>query len=641
MRGESFCDANESLTRFLNLYCNQKASPGYAVMLSGPWGSGKTWFIEHFQEALRNKGKPTLYVSLFGVSKAADIRDQFFAQIHPKLADPRVQKAWGLAKSFLKGSLKLDLYGDEKDDATLQIAIPDIEKWASTEGAVLIFDDLERCGMSLNDSLGFINQFVEHDGYRVIILANEDAESLSQSSGFPTIKEKTIGRTFRIQPDAESALKHFLTEVDSPMARQLIEPRQNMALNIFRRAEYKNLRQLRQAIFDFSTLLTCLQIKDADTKKETFVDRLLEDVLTISIEHRAGLLTSQDIRKLGEIDWLRYIGRNKNDDEEPTESAKDRALKRHGYNDSVTLALPASAYADFYENGSLSELSSADALRNSRHLADQQTPSWRRLWYLFDIENKEFDALYRDVYRKLTFLEYSDEGELLHVASMLLNLASIGLIDRTTTQIENTVRKVVLQLAKKDLIDVDGRRARHDSPMRHMSAYGLGFSAPESNAFREFCAFYLLQKDAARKRRVQQRIKLWMGMLPNDLETWARHLCRSTDENSWFDEDPVFPYVSANKFARFLLAAEAPTIIRIRDAFEERFSYPYQHCPWKVRELPFLKDLYQCVAAKWDAQNQRRLPVSRYCLQNRFIPTLKKSIESLEKFQSENDKAVL
>lgn len=639
MTEESCCDGNESLATFLDLYCNQRASPGYAVMLSGPWGSGKTWFIEHFRQALRNRGKPTLYVSLFGVSKAADIRDQFFAQIHPKLADPRVQKAWGITKAFLKGSLKLDLYGDEKDDATLQIAIPDIEKWASTEGAVLIFDDLERCGMSLNDSLGFINQFVEHDGYRVIVLANEDAESLSQSSGFPTIKEKTIGRTFRIQPDAKSALEHFLTEVDSPIARQLIEPRQNMALNIFRRAEYKNLRQLRQAIFDFSTLLTCLQLKEADIEKAAFVDQLLEDVLTISIEHRAGLLTSEDIRRLGGVDWARYIGSKRSDDEEPTESAKDRALKRHGYDDSVTLALPAYAYADFYKNGSLSELASADALRNSRHLADQHTPTWRRLWYLFDIENEEFDALYRDVYRKFTSLEYSDEGELLHVASMLLNLASIGLIDKTTKQIENTAQKVVLRLVKSDLIDIDGRRVRHDSPMRHMSAYGLGFTAPDSNTFRQFCAFYLQQKDAARTKRVQQRIRVWMNMLPSDPETWARHLSRSTDEINWFDEVPVFRYISASRFARFLLTAEAPTIIKIRDAFEERFSFPYQHCPWKVHELQFLRDLHQYMAAKCDDQRKRRLFLSRYCLQNRFIPTLRRSIESLELFQSEIDKS--
>ena len=325
MKGESRCDSNESLTRFLNLYCNQKAPPGYAVMLSGPWGSGKTWFIENYQQALRNVGKPTLYVSLFGVSTAADIKDQFFAQIHPKLSDPRVQKAWGLTKAFLKGTLKLDLYGDEKDDVTLQIAIPDIEKWASTEGSVLIFDDLERCGMSLNDSLGFINQFVEHDGYRVIVLANEDAESLNQNSGFPTIKEKTIGRTFRIRPDAESALKHFLAEIDSPIARRLIEPRQSMALDIFRRARYDNLRQLRQAIFDFSTLLTCLQLQEKEINNKVFVDQLLEDVLTISIEHRANVLTSKDIRGLGEIDWVRYIGENKLDGERATESEKDRA----------------------------------------------------------------------------------------------------------------------------------------------------------------------------------------------------------------------------------------------------------------------------------------------------------------------------
>lgn len=147
-------------------------------MLKGPWGSGKTWFINMYQENLRARGKRPLYVSLFGVSKPSDISDQFFAQVHPMLGNAKVQKSWALAKSLLKGTIKLDLDGDGKDDATLQIAIPELEKWASTEGAILIFDDLERCGMPIEDTLGFINQFVEHYGYRVLILANEEGKSL-------------------------------------------------------------------------------------------------------------------------------------------------------------------------------------------------------------------------------------------------------------------------------------------------------------------------------------------------------------------------------------------------------------------------------------------------------------------------------
>lgn len=638
MRATSCHDPNESLTRFLNRYCGLTAPPGYAVMLCGPWGSGKTWFIEKYQEALKAQGKRVLYVSLFGVSKVSDITDQFFAQIHPNLSDPRVQKAWGILKSFIKGSVKLDLYGDKQADASLQIAIPEIEKWASTEGAILVFDDLERCNMALDDLLGFINQFVEHDGYRVIVLANEGADSLNQESGFPKIKEKVIGRTFLVQPNAEAALEHFLHEINAPLVNELLMPRKNLILQVFWRAQYKNLRQLRQAIFDFSDLVAYLQLAKEPQNKQ-FVDRLLEDVLTLSIEHRAGILTTADIRSLGEVNWASYMNLQDNGEEGNVESTRDRALKRHGFDSMQSFALPTSAYADFYENGSLSESAATNALANSKYLATQETPSWRRLWYLFDLNNSELEPLFRDVYKKFVSLEYIDEGELLHVVSMMFNLSSIGLIEKTTTQMGSTARRVSLQLVKKDRIDLGTTRDRHESPMRHMSAYGLGFTDPNSTAFRNFCAFYLQQKDIARTKRVRRQVKEWMDMLTREPEAWAMHLSRDAGKESWFSDVPVFPYISAKAFSRFLFTSQTPTIELIQQTLEERFSHSYEHCQWKAQELPFLKGLAQFISIGLNKIGRRRLPLSHYFIEKRFMPVLKKSITSLEHFQEQKSES--
>ncbi len=134
---------NFALVKFLDSYCTSSIAPGYAVMLQGPWGSGKTWFIDNYRkELLSRMNKRTLYVSLFGVSKPADIVDQFFTQLHPKLASAPVQKGWSLAKSLVKGTIKLDLNDDGKDDVSLKIDLPELGKWASTDGVVLIFDDL-------------------------------------------------------------------------------------------------------------------------------------------------------------------------------------------------------------------------------------------------------------------------------------------------------------------------------------------------------------------------------------------------------------------------------------------------------------------------------------------------------------------
>ncbi|MES2041024.1 MAG: P-loop NTPase fold protein, partial [Pseudomonadota bacterium] len=230
-------DVNEELKKYLMHYCATNVAPGYAVMLRGPWGSGKTWFVESLRKSLSEKlDMRSLYVSLYGVKNHSDVTDQFFQQIHPKLANKNVQKIWTLGKSFLKGTLKIDWDGDGKEDGTLQISIPDIEKWASTSGAILIFDDLERVGMELKDILGYINQFVEHGGYRVIVIANEEKCS-EKLTGFPTIKEKVIGRTFEIKPNAFLALDHFIGEIkESKTAFEILKERKDIILKVFNRS---------------------------------------------------------------------------------------------------------------------------------------------------------------------------------------------------------------------------------------------------------------------------------------------------------------------------------------------------------------------------------------------------------------------
>ena len=38
---------------------------------------------------------------------------------------------------------------------------------------MIVFDDLERCSIDITDLLGYINSFVEHEGVKVVVLADE------------------------------------------------------------------------------------------------------------------------------------------------------------------------------------------------------------------------------------------------------------------------------------------------------------------------------------------------------------------------------------------------------------------------------------------------------------------------------------
>lgn len=55
-----------------------------------------------------------------------------------------------------------------------------------------IFDDLERCDIPINKTLGYINQFVEHKGKKAIIIANE--KEINDLDTYQRIREKLIGK---------------------------------------------------------------------------------------------------------------------------------------------------------------------------------------------------------------------------------------------------------------------------------------------------------------------------------------------------------------------------------------------------------------------------------------------------------------
>jgi KAP family P-loop domain len=168
---------NSHITEYLDYYCGLTQAPEFAILLKGQWGSGKTWFIDKYREKLTKDQHKCLYVSLYGVTTFAEIEDQFFQQLHPVLASKGMAITGKIFKGLLKGTLKIDLNSDGKEDGDWNIQTPEVDLtkyFKDADRSILIFDDLERCKIDLGNILGYINSFVEHQGLKVIIIANED-----------------------------------------------------------------------------------------------------------------------------------------------------------------------------------------------------------------------------------------------------------------------------------------------------------------------------------------------------------------------------------------------------------------------------------------------------------------------------------
>ncbi|WP_419676122.1 P-loop NTPase fold protein [Aliarcobacter butzleri] len=165
---------NKHISQFLNYYI-ELSNPQYAVLLKGKWGSGKTHFINEYKEHLKTNKHKYIYVSLYGVTSYDKIETKFLEAIYPRLYNKKTIFAGKIAKQLLKATLKIDWDGNQQENAEIEVKIPDLkpEDLLNTKDYILIFDDLERCSINIINLLGYINFFVEHQSYKVILIANE------------------------------------------------------------------------------------------------------------------------------------------------------------------------------------------------------------------------------------------------------------------------------------------------------------------------------------------------------------------------------------------------------------------------------------------------------------------------------------
>lgn len=151
----------------------------YAVMIDGEWGCGKTYFVREalipaiakYEEVKpEEKKRRIIYTSLYGVNSVDEISKQIIVNTYLE----RVGKAKGLiqtsSKIFGAALSLLPAFGIDIDVKDLSGKLSEL---LQVKNSILVFDDLERCDCPLNEVLGYINTFVEQEGIKVILIANE------------------------------------------------------------------------------------------------------------------------------------------------------------------------------------------------------------------------------------------------------------------------------------------------------------------------------------------------------------------------------------------------------------------------------------------------------------------------------------
>lgn len=276
--------SEEQIMKSVNEYI--KSNVTQVLMIDGEWGSGKTHFIKNkLKKYLKNEKvmENVVYVSLYGFSTT----DEIIKAVYISYSNERLGQDTGIVinkilkyGSAFAGSINIDIN-----------KLPGIDEMIELKNTVLIFDDIERCHININELFGYINSFVEHKGIKVLLIAN-DKEVRKKFDGilsddtvaetrvatkYDEVKEKIVSNTIKYCADISDKYIQILDEeYSNSLVFECMKSNKNSVVNIMDKEKCINLRTLKFALSAFERFGSTLKERFSNKENlEAPVDKKL------------------------------------------------------------------------------------------------------------------------------------------------------------------------------------------------------------------------------------------------------------------------------------------------------------------------------------------------------------------------------
>lgn len=289
-------------------------------------------------------------MSLYGISNLEDISKKIFIET-TQLMDKNLKKYMesheqSVIPEYAKTGLDMaNFFGvSNKDDKI------DYAKFFATDDKVLCFDDLERANVDVIDILGYINNFVEHDHIKTILICNEkelstklkssnlemktfiatyilDKENgllnsekpmvekirekieyvFDKANDYERIKEKLIGETFDYAPKFNYIIDGLLMRyTNNPDLVRFLREHTSLITSTFVKSGTRNLRILKHALNDFSKIYEVVNKYYPNTKLRV-LQTMLIFTIAVSFEIKAGKITKDKFVTIGSNEEYKAI----------------------------------------------------------------------------------------------------------------------------------------------------------------------------------------------------------------------------------------------------------------------------------------------------------------------------------------------
>ncbi|MDE6730198.1 MAG: KAP family NTPase [Oscillospiraceae bacterium] len=277
---------------------------GRAIMLTGEWGTGKSYYIKNqLKSFLEGEGKKCAIVSLYGISDVSEISKALFFELHPiiKKSDSvagSVAKAVG--KTLINGltsAIGFDL--NSLDDDGMQ----KIYESVNLSDTLVVLEDIERTQIDIIKLLGYVNNLCENDGVKILLVTNESEllttyEETNEKGekikyytdsavSYKRTREKTVGDTIHFSCDFVATIQNIIESFGIYLQKYNSEENVKHIQGIFLLMDSYNLRAFMYGCQKFKNILEFISDKHI-TINDTIAEIIFYGIVAFTQRQSSG-----------------------------------------------------------------------------------------------------------------------------------------------------------------------------------------------------------------------------------------------------------------------------------------------------------------------------------------------------------------